>query len=356
MRWLCCVCLALVAEARKARDVVRAARRHAACAHLDADPRAQTLDLFRDVLLNRVYNSHPGIVDGATWPPGANALSMAGKRRLDSFSALVSLAVEDGVPGSVIETGVWRGGASFMAAKTLDLLGDKAKGRRVYLADSFQGIPEQGKYEAASGTRPKSCGKACMKSGATKGQDVLAHTLDILNNNSHERVRRDSTLLGLNTSRLTFVVGYFNDSLPALIAAEPNVQFAVVRLDGDTFKSTYEAIEILYPRLSPGGFLIVDDYVDWASCRRAIRVYRSEHNITEPVVLVPHLASERVRGAYWRKQPSAEHVICAGCPSGALRPAGALLAAQRDSLQTAQPKKVTIRNKIFQAYTCDKHG
>jgi len=63
--------------------------------------------------------------------------------------------------------------------------------------------------------------KQATPSKAVKGQDVSAHTLDILNNNSVERVRRDSTLLGLNTSRLTFVVGYFNDSLPALIAAEP---------------------------------------------------------------------------------------------------------------------------------------
>ena len=93
-RLVCCIaCLALVAEG-KARDVaVRDARRRVACAHIDADPRAQTLDLFRDVLLNRVYNSHPGIMDGATWPPGVNALSMAGQRRLDSFAALVATAV-----------------------------------------------------------------------------------------------------------------------------------------------------------------------------------------------------------------------------------------------------------------------
>ena len=132
------------------------------------------------------------------------------------------------------------------------------------------------------------------------------------------------------------------------------MRFAVVRLDDDTYKSTYEAIEILYPRLAPGGFFIVDDYVDWTTCRRAIDQYRSKHKIAEPIVLVPHLASERVRGAYWRKQPSAEHVICAGYPSGALRPAGALLASQRDSLQTAEPRSVTIRHKVFHAYTCDK--
>ena len=69
---------------------------------------AKNLAFFRDVLLNSLYNPHVGVIDGKMWPPGSNALSMAGQRRLESFSALVATAVEDGrAAGHVIETGVW---------------------------------------------------------------------------------------------------------------------------------------------------------------------------------------------------------------------------------------------------------
>ena len=240
---------------------------------------AKNLAFFRDVLLNSLYNPHVGVIDGKMWPPGSNALSMAGQRRLESFSALVATAVEDGVPGHVIETGVWRGGASFMVAKTLELMRERAASRRVYLADSFQGIPDKKTYRPAG-----SMAEAANQPAETKlraaptgilarikaalhppppdpnwSLDDIVHRFGILNNNSASRVMADARRLGLDMSRLRFVVGYFNESLPALIRAEPDVQFAVVRLDGDTFFSTYEAIELLYPRLSDGGFLIVDD-------------------------------------------------------------------------------------------------
>lgn len=145
----------------------------------------------------------------------------------------------------------------------------------------------------------------------------------------------DAERLGLEMSRLRFVVGYFNESLPALVKAEPELQFAVVRLDGDTYLSTYEALAVLYPRLAPGGFLIVDDYVDWKTARAAVDDYRSNHGVTEQITLVPHAANEHaanmaptsgqhVRGAYWRKQPAARQELCPGSSPGSLRPAGML--------------------------------
>ena len=94
---------------------------------------------------------------GSRFPPTFGKLayasmSMAGMRKLDHFVATVATAVEECVPGHVIETGVWRGGASLLAAKTLELLG--AVERHVYLADSFSGIPDQRTYHPA-GTSQK---------------------------------------------------------------------------------------------------------------------------------------------------------------------------------------------------------
>lgn len=332
----------------------------------DAEMRSEYLGFFRDVVLNRLYNPHSGSNDGKTWPPGANAFSMAGQRRLDSFSALVATAIEDGVPGNVIETGVWRGGASFMAAKTMELMGVKAAGRRAYLADSFQGIPDQATYGKGRFTDPPSTANSVVegavpskrmskKAAATAAGswfgralslaadpitnlmnviDGGAHTLAILNNNSPERVRADAVRIGLDMSRLTFVVGFFNESIPKLVKDEPTVQFAVVRLDGDTFLSTYEAIDLLYPRLSPGGFLIVDDYLDWLTCRKAIDLYRQRHSIMEPIIAVPHATGEETRGVYWRKQPAPGQVLCATDAPGAVRPRGWL--SDRTKLYNAE--------------------
>ena len=302
------------------------------CSHLDSEQGPLQLARFRDMLLNKTGNPHSSLIDGSGWPPNGWALSMAGQRRLDSFSALVATAVEDGVPGHVIETGVWRGGMSFMAAKTLELLGASAAGRLTYLADSFRGIPDQVAY------KPAIQANVTLKHlSMQSGLDLHSHTYEILNNNNVQRVMKDAQAVGLDMSRLRFVEGYFNDSLPALIRAEPALQFAVVRLDGDTFFSTYEAIEILYPHLSPDGFLIVDDYLDWKTCRAAIDTYRTVHGIKEPIVAVPHNSTEIVRGVYWRKSSrQALQVVsnggalsnlslCASCPQGSLRPAGALL-------------------------------
>ena len=102
------------------------------------------LELFRNVLLNKHYNDHNGIFDGREWPPGAQAFSMAGMRRIDHFSAIVAHVIFLEIPGHVIETGVWRGGASFMAAKTIELLSPKHT-MLTYLCDSFKGIPKTDK-------------------------------------------------------------------------------------------------------------------------------------------------------------------------------------------------------------------
>jgi hypothetical protein len=316
------------------------------------------LRFFRQTLLNLVYNPHDGSIDGRRWPPGANAISMAGQRRLDSFSALVATAVEDRVPGHIIETGVWRGGASFMAAKTLELLGPIAAGRRVYMADSYKGIPPKtGAYAGHRfrsshegrrlwGWRTRRCTDSWFRRcpppppSPTLDIDAVASQLEVLNNNSVERVKDSAHRLDLNFDRLRFVVGYFNESLPKMIKDEPDLQFAVIRLDGDTFDSTYEALQILYPRLAPGGFAIIDDYVDWQTCREAVNLYRLRNRIEEPIIVVPHMRSkgEMERGAYWRKQPTPKQALCA--LNTGLRPKGWLA----DHIKLSKPMPLMEAN------------
>jgi O-methyltransferase len=89
-----------------------------------------------------------------------------------------------------------------------------------------------------------------------------------------------------------FLKGWFRDTLPRA----PIERLAVLRLDGDMYESTIEALDALYPKLSPGGFAIVDDYGAIPACRQATDDYRARHGIREPLVTIDWT------GIYWRRE------------------------------------------------------
>jgi O-methyltransferase len=208
---------------------------------------------------------------GRDWP--ARADSMIGLRRMDNIQHCVETVVREGVPGDLIETGVWRGGATIFMRGVLKSLGDT--GRTVWAADSFEGLPppDASRYPADAGDTFHE------KGGLAVGVEQVKHNFE---------------RYGLLDDQVQFLVGWFKDTLPTA----PIDQIAVMRLDGDLYESTWQAIEALYPKLSPGGFCIVDDYGDLvAQCQRAIHDYRDAHGITEEIVDIDGF------GAYWRKSP-----------------------------------------------------
>jgi hypothetical protein len=211
-------------------------------------------------------------------------MTMVGQMRLDNIQRLLEDAIARNVPGGFIEAGVWKGGSCAFGAAILKAYG---KGdRKVFCADSFKGIPAP----TADGNNGR----------PITNQDASSHSITVLNNNSREAVEANFKKLNL---KATFIEGYFK---PALYDADVGGMFddgfMVVRLDGDTYQSTWQAIEVLYPRLHKGGYLIIDDYTDWDGCRDAIFDYRAKHNITEPILPVAHPEGIQVRGAWWRKE------------------------------------------------------
>ncbi|HTD32540.1 MAG TPA: TylF/MycF/NovP-related O-methyltransferase, partial [Candidatus Elarobacter sp.] len=110
---------------------------------------------------------------------------------------------------------------------------------------------------------------------------------------SAETVRENVRAVGLLDERMRFVEGWFSETLSHIEARA----FAVIRLDGDLYESTTDALVALYPKLSPGGYLIVDDYGCFEACRAAVHDYRDTHGICEPIVPIDWT------GAYWRKAP-----------------------------------------------------
>lgn len=206
---------------------------------------------------------------GRDWP--ARADSMIGLRRMDNLQECIETVIHDEIPGDLIETGVWRGGATIFMRGVLKAYEETA--RIVWVADSFEGLPppDAARYPADEGDT------LFKYDGLAVGVDTVRHNFE---------------RYGLLDDQVRFLPGWFKDTLPSA----PIKSIAVMRLDGDLYESTWQAIEALYPRLSPGGFCIVDDYGDLVTqCQQAIHDYRQAHGIAEPIIDIDGT------GAFWRK-------------------------------------------------------
>ena len=206
--------------------------------------------------------------EGRDWP--AEAETMVGLRRLENLRDCIATALADGVPGDVLEAGVWRGGASILARAALDVLG--GRDRVVWLADSFAGLP------------PPSEGVAADRGDRHHEIDYLAVGVD--------QVRANFARYGLLSERVRFLEGWFADTLPTA----PVERLAVLRVDGDMYKSTMDVLGALYARVAVGGFVIVDDYGAIEGCRRAVDDFRTGQGLVEPLVTVDWT------GVFWRRQ------------------------------------------------------
>lgn len=208
-------------------------------------------------------------MEGRDWPKLAH--SMVGMKRLDNLQMCVESVLRDGVPGDLIETGVWRGGASILMRGILQAYG--VRDRRVWVADSFEGLPppDAAKYPADA--------------------DDVHHENRLLAV-SLEEVQANFRKYGLLDDQVRFLEGWFKDTLPGA----PIERLAVARLDGDMYESTIDALRSLYPKLSAGGYLIVDDYGAIPACRRAVTDFRGEHGIAEPVQTIDWT------GVWWRRE------------------------------------------------------
>ncbi|WP_322754970.1 TylF/MycF family methyltransferase [Frankia sp. Cas3] len=205
--------------------------------------------------------------NGRGWPRFAH--TMIGAKRIENLDVCMRTVLREKVPGDFIETGVWRGGACIFMRGLLRAYG--VSDRTVWVADSFQGLPppEADKYPADAG-------------------DQL-HTMSELAV-SLEEVQENFRRYGLLDDQVRFLRGWFKDTLPSA----PIEKLAIIRLDGDMYSSTMDGLQSLYPRLSMGGFVIVDDYGAMESCRRAVEDFRDARGIDAPLMKIDR------DGVYWR--------------------------------------------------------
>jgi SAM-dependent methyltransferase len=175
--------------------------------------------------------------------------TMTSPERLYGLHEAVTYVLRERIPGDVVECGVWRGGSSMLIAKLLLTHGDTD--RRLWMYDTYQGMPEP---TAEDGTYAVN-----HYPEAGRDEDFMAYaTLD--------DVQANLKRTGIAESRIEYVVGLVEDSIPARV---PDA-VALLRLDTDWYQSTLHELNHLYDRLAPGGVLIIDDYGHWHGARRAV--------------------------------------------------------------------------------------
>lgn len=216
---------------------------------------------------------------GRDWP--GFAYTMIGHRRLANIQACIESVLDNKVPGDFIEAGVWRGGATIFMRAVLRCYG--ITDRTVWVADSFEGMPAPNGEPADNGYDLSRC-------------DYLVASLN--------EVKTNFECFGLLDGQVKFVKGWFCDTLPTA----PIDTLAMLRIDGDLYKSTIDVLNALYYKVSPGGFVIIDDYHSWPPCREAVEDFRSRNNIGAPIQEIDG------RGVFWQVTASASHNLVESAP------------------------------------------
>jgi O-methyltransferase len=215
---------------------------------------------------DRFYETIRG--KGVDWPVFAH--TMIGMGRLNNLQFCVEDALARGVPGDLIETGAWRGGACIFMRGILKA--HQVADRRVWVADSFEGLPapDPEKYPADAGDRHHTFAPVAV---------------------ALEEVKANFEKYGLLDAQVCFLKGWFKDTLPTA----PIERLAVLRLDGDMYESTMEGLVNLQPKLSVGGYVIVDDYRVVPGCRKAVDDYRASQGIEDRILEIDG------SGVYWQR-------------------------------------------------------
>ena len=234
-------------------------------------------------LLRKAKTNGSSIVLQARRPDGTSAQvaemrnytelahTMIGIKRLDNLQYCVETVLSDGVAGDFLEAGVWRGGACIFIRGVLAAYG--VTDRTVWAADSFEGVPPS--------THPKDV-----------DIDLSVNVLPVLAV-PLEEVRDLFARYDLLDAQVRFLKGWFKDTLKN----PPVARLALLRLDGDLYESTMDALVPLYDKVAPGGFVIVDDYHSCAPCQLAVDDFRTMRAVAEPLQPIDE------QSVFWRKAP-----------------------------------------------------
>ncbi len=198
-----------------------------------------------DTLVLKGIDGHGRSVPDASLRNHAEfAHTMIGCQRLDKLRDCIETILEEDIPGDLLQAGCWRGGSAVFMRGVLAASG--CSGRKLWVADSFQGLPE-------SAESPDS------------GYEMDKSVLPVLSV-SLEEVRELFRRYELLDDQVRFIEGWFGESL----AKQPPAPLALLHIDADLYLSTRDVLENCHDRVSSGGFVIVDDYGILPPCREAV--------------------------------------------------------------------------------------
>jgi hypothetical protein len=206
--------------------------------------------------------------------------TMTGPEKLFALISAVRYVVRYQVPGAFVECGVWRGGSSFAAARTLLSVGDDT--RELYLYDTFEGMPPPSEADVRHDGRDA----AALLDASSRAAAVWAIA-------SLDDVKAGFDTVPYPKQRVHYVPGTVEQTIPA----QAPERIALLRLDTDWYESTDHELRHLYDRLSPGGVLLIDDYGDWAGSRKATDEFLDRTG--EPLLLL-RMGTGRIAVKPWR--------------------------------------------------------
>jgi hypothetical protein len=189
--------------------------------------------------------------------------TMTSIERMHSLFDSVNYVTQAKIPGAIVECGVWKGGSAMLAAMTLHESGNTE--RDIFLYDTFEGMSAPTSRDVSPFHRDKD-GNDSNRTDWSTDEWLVSGVQDVKAHLAATKYPED---------KLHFVKGKVEETIPGTI---PD-QIAILRLDTDWYESTKHELEHLFPRLSPQGILIIDDYGYWAGAKEATHEYFDEHGL-----------------------------------------------------------------------------
>ncbi|MEK7124198.1 MAG: TylF/MycF/NovP-related O-methyltransferase [Patescibacteria group bacterium] len=222
---------------------------------------------FLEILLNNPFNIEKISLFAKVFP-----YTMAGYKRLSNAYELASLVHKNDIKGDFAECGVWKGGT----AASMAFVAEKLKsGRKTWLFDSFEGLPEPTKEDGDlaktySGNRTE---------GKMESIDKCVGPLEDAKKIFFE-------ILKLNEKNVVIKKGWFRDTLP--VSKNEIGKIAILRLDGDWYESTKVCLDNLYDKVASGGYIIIDDYGHWEGAKKATDEFLAKKGIKPDLVKIDY--------------------------------------------------------------------
>lgn len=182
--------------------------------------------------------------------------TMTSKVQCFSLYMTVKYIIEAEIEGDFVECGVWRGGNCMLIAKTLILMNNTD--RKIYLYDTFEGMAEPKEIDFSIENKNDKARSTWIKEQNNDYNNWCYASL--------EEVRNNMIKVDYPENKLIYVKGKVEDTIPKITPDK----ISVLRLDTDWYDSTKHELDFLYPKLSYGGVLMIDDYGTWSGSKKAV--------------------------------------------------------------------------------------